>query len=210
MLMMTPPSSCAPSSSAACHDASIVPRRSTASSRSSFSIVRERRAGAGEDVGAGVVHPDVEAAERVAHGGPERSNGRLVGQVERGRTRSRPERLRSRAPPRPRPLVRAVGQRDVGAGAGRRQRDRAADAARRAGHEHGAAGQGERRRFRHEPFDSSQDRRLHATCPCSVSRWRTLVAGPRRRRGHRGSRGRGRRWTASRCTGRRRAPGRRR
>ena len=66
MLMMTPPSSCAPSIAAACHDASIVPRRSTASSRSSFSTCGERGAGTGQDVGAGIVHPDVETPERLA------------------------------------------------------------------------------------------------------------------------------------------------
>ena len=38
-------------------------------------------------------------------------------------------------------LVRSIGERDVGAGAGGRERDRPADAARRAGHEHGAAGE---------------------------------------------------------------------
>src|SRR5947199_412960 len=37
--MMTPPRSCVPISSAACHDARIVPRRSTVSSRSSFASV---------------------------------------------------------------------------------------------------------------------------------------------------------------------------
>src|SRR5260370_538729 len=38
MLMMTPPSSCRAKISAACHEASVVPRRSTAINRSSFSI----------------------------------------------------------------------------------------------------------------------------------------------------------------------------
>ena len=142
MLMMTPPLSCAPSISAACHDASIVPRRSTASTWSIFSARRERGAGAGEDVGARVVHPDVQAPERLAWPtGPSGAERLIVGQVEvkRGRAPSEGSNLAldfTRAL-----FVRSIGDRDVGAGARGGERNRPADSARGARDEHGAAGE---------------------------------------------------------------------
>ena len=148
MLMMTPPSSWAASISAACHDASIVPRRSTAISRSSFSTIGQRGAVAGEDVGARVVDPCVEAAERSARGGTDRADRLRVGEVELQDRRAAAERADLALDLRRAGLVRAIGERDVGSCARRGQRDRATDAARPAGHEHGAAGQ--RRSGTHE------------------------------------------------------------
>ena len=103
--------------------------------------VRERGAGAGEDVGAGVVHPDVEAPERVAGRRAERAHATVVGQVEPDDGRAASERLDLALDVPRTVLVRPIGQRDVGAGASGGERDRPADPAGRAGHEHGAAGQ---------------------------------------------------------------------
>ena len=104
----------------------------------------------GQDVGAGVVHPDVEAPERVAGRGADRADRLEVGEVELERQRSPSERA-DLALDFPRALlVLAIGDRDVGSRASGGERYRPADAARGAGHEHGAARERQRDRGGHE------------------------------------------------------------
>ena len=71
----------------------------------------------------------------------ERAQRQVVGQVEPDDGRAASERV-DLALHLPRTvLVRPIGQRDIRAGASGGKRDRPADSAGRAGHEHGAAGQ---------------------------------------------------------------------
>jgi selenide,water dikinase len=109
-----------------------------------FLAGRKRRSGAGQDVGARVVHPDIQAAERTARGGTEGAERLIVSQIEGQRCGASSERAdlalnftRAR-------LVHSIGDRDIGSGAGGGERNRPADAAGGARHEHTATG--ERRR----------------------------------------------------------------
>jgi hypothetical protein len=106
----------------------------------------ERRSPAGEDVRPGIVHPHIHPAHRVtgAVGEPlEMVLLRDVG-LDDGDPAAQPADLRGDlADP---PLVLAVGQGELGAGARRGGRDGATDAAGGAGHDHPLAGEGERRR----------------------------------------------------------------
>ena len=98
---------------------------------------RQRGGVAGENVGAGVVDPDVEAAERAPRGRREIANRREVGEIELEDGGAATE-LADGAPYLVGAAgVRAIGDRDVGARARGGERDRAADPARRAGDEHG-------------------------------------------------------------------------
>ena len=102
---------------------------------------RHRRGRPREHVGAGIVHPDVHAAQRGTGGARERVDGRRVAKVEpdhAGATSKGLDVARGIACPA---LVRAVRECDVRARPRRRDRDATSDPARRARHEHAHSSQ---------------------------------------------------------------------
>ena len=133
-------------SSAAAHEAMTVPRTSTASTRSSFSRGVSRAAGAGEDVGAGVVDPGVDPPEPLAQRRRQRLDIVVAADVGPQHLRAATERtdgggglLGSRG-------VSAIGDREVGAFAGAAEGDGAPDPAR---------GPGDHRDFAVQPHAAS-------------------------------------------------------
>ena len=106
-----------------------------------FLDVGERGAGTRQDVGTGVVHPDIDPPDRLGRGLAQRADRRGVGDVALDHGGAATEAL-NLALDLPRALlIGQIGQDDVRPRAGGRDRDCAADAARPAGHEHAAAGE---------------------------------------------------------------------
>ena len=135
MLMMVPPLGCPRISSAATHEAAIVPLRSTSRSASSFSEPILVRRLAGQNVGTGVIDPDINPAETVSNRADQFRQVFIIGDVHLQRDTLPPQRFDLRDDLVGSVPVGAVGRRDIGTGRGTGQRDCPSDPARRPGHD---------------------------------------------------------------------------
>ena len=124
--MMVPPP-CGRMRSTAAHEASTVPRRSTARTRSSFCNRESSACLAGQDVGTGVVDPDIHPTERLPQMAHESFD--FVGPADVGAHDLDPASQRADLPGggfRALPIF-PVGNGQVGAGSGAPECDGAAD-----------------------------------------------------------------------------------
>ena len=134
MLMMAPPP-CARIRSTAAQEARIVPRRSTASTRSSFWSRSSRPALAGENVGPGVVDPDIDSAEGLLEALDQRVDVLPPADVGADHLDPASEGPDLRGGGLCAGLIPAVGKCDVGPGPRAPERDGATDSARRSGNQ---------------------------------------------------------------------------